>query len=191
MNKLEEEREAQKIWRGKKPEVEQVARNMLRREVLDPAIAHDLETRELGALLRFAKSEVPFYRTQKIWSELPLGGSVARDVLGELPILRKHHIHEHFDDLRAQRLPKGERTCGHTSSSGTTGRPTKVLFSRRAGLMYGLLAQRRLRWARFDPTWKQAVIRLPQDFPRRPNGAVLADGEVHRSDGWMYVRHEI
>ena len=152
-------------------------------------MARDLEARELGFILRFAKSEVPFYRSQKTWSKLPIGASVSREVLSELPILRKHQIHENFGALRARRLPKGERVFYQTSSSGTTGRPTKVLFSRHAGFMYGLLAQRCLRWARFDPTWKQAVIRLPQDLPRQPGGSMLPDGESHRSHGWMYVKH--
>jgi phenylacetate-CoA ligase len=169
--------------------VESAVEGLLSREFLDPAKARDLERRELGQILRFARSEVPFYQSQEIWSGLPLGASVDRDVLAELPILRKHHIHENFDALKARRLPNGELVAGQTRSSGTTGRPTKVLFGGRAIRMYGLLAQRGMRWARFDPTWKQAVIRLPQNLPRRPDGSVLADGDAHRSRGWMYVRH--
>jgi phenylacetate-CoA ligase len=54
-------------------------------------------------------------------------------------------------------------------------------------MMFGLLVQRALRWARIDPSWTQAVIRLARDLPNQANGAPLTDGAIHRRDGWMYL----
>lgn len=186
--RLNEEREAQKAWRLTKPGAAPVVEEILKREFLKPAMARDRESRELRFILRFAKSEVLYYRSQDSWASLSLDGPIDRDLLPQLPILRKHHIHENFEALKARRLPKGERAFDSTRSSGTTGRPTKVLFSQHASLMFGLLAQRPHRWARFDPSWKQAIIRLPQDLPRRRDSSVLADGETCRSQGWQYIK---
>jgi len=187
MTRLDEEREAQKPWRLRKPAAAKVIDMMLRREFLKPEAVRELETRELGRILRFARSEVPYYRSHDAWAEFALDAPAGREVLGALPIISKRDVQENVEQLRAQRLPRGEKAVTWTSSSGTTGRPTKVLFSQHAIAMFGLLVQRPLRWARIEPDWTQAVIRLARDLPRQTDGALLADGAIHRAPGWMYL----
>ena len=60
MTRLDEEREAQKSWRLKRPQAASVIELMLRREFLTPSEARNLEAGELRNIVRFAKSEVPF-----------------------------------------------------------------------------------------------------------------------------------
>jgi phenylacetate-CoA ligase len=188
MTRLDEEREVQKSWRLKRPAAEQAIENLLRREFLKPEAARELETRQLGRILRFARSEVPYYRSHDAWSALALDVPAPREVLTGLPVMSKRDVQDRVEELRAERLPPGEKAVSWTSSSGTTGRPTRVLFSQHALLMFGLLVQRQLRWARIEPQWTQAVIRLARDLPRQADGTTLADGAIRRAPGWMYLR---
>ena len=188
MTRLDEEREVQKSWRLKRPGAEQVIELLLRREFLKPEAARELETRQLGRILRFARSEVPYYRSHDAWLALALDVPAPREVLSALPVMSKRDVQDKVEELRAERLPPGEKAVSWTSSSGTTGRATRVLFSQHALLMFGLLVQRQLRWARIEPQWTQAVIRLARDLPRQADGELLADGVTLRAPGWMYLR---
>ena len=187
MTRLDEEREAQKLWRLKRPAAATLIDKMLRREFLEPVAARELEASELTRILRFARSEVPYYRSDEAWSGLTLDVPVGRDVLAELPIIGKHDVQDRVEDLKAERLPRGQKALSWTSSSGTTGRPTRVLFNKHPLMMFALLVQRPLRWARIDPSGTQAVIRLPRDLPRQADGSPLADGTILRTTGWMYL----
>jgi phenylacetate-CoA ligase len=111
-----------------------------------------------------------------------------RDTLASLPVIGKTHLREQFEAFIAQRLPKGERVVYETKSSGTSGTPARVRFGRQAGLAFAPLSQRLHRWARFDPLRKQGVIRQARVLPRGEDGSMLADGEIQRLNGWMYVR---
>ena len=135
MTRLDEEREAQKSWRLKRPGAESTIEKMLRREFLEPAASRELAARELGRILRFARSEVPYYRSHKAWAGLALNAPVDREVLATLPILSKRDVQDNVVQLQAERLPRGEKAMSWTSSSGTTGRATRVLFSQHALLI--------------------------------------------------------
>ena len=186
MTRLDEERQAQKSWRLKRPVGERVVEMLLRREFLDPEAAHELEMRELTRILRFAKNHVPYYRSHEAWSELALEAPVGREVLPGLPVIGKHDVQDRVEELQAERLPQGVRAGAWTSSSGTTGLPTKVFYSRNALLMFGLFVQRQLRWARMDPAWTQAII-LSRDLPLQADGTRVPEGVIIRCPGWHYI----
>jgi phenylacetate-CoA ligase len=186
--RLEEERLAQKAWIPRQPALAQVIDNLLCREFLEQQTACDLEARELARIIAFAKAEVPHYRNSEEWRASRIDSVVSREALAGLPVLTKTQLREDFAALQAQRLPQGERFASETKSSGTTGTPVRVRFGQQAALAFGLLAQRLHRWARFDPRLTQAVIRLPRDLRRNPDGSVLEDNAVQRTSGWMYVR---
>jgi phenylacetate-CoA ligase len=188
-DRLEEERVAQKAWALKQPGVAPVIEALLNREFLEPQSASDAEAQELQRIIAFARAEVPWYRDSEPWRACELNGPVGRETLAALPVLGKTHLREHREALRAQRLPRGERFCYETKSSGTTGTPVRVAFGQQAAMSFGLLAQRLHRWARFDPRQKQAVIRLPADLAKDTDGALLPENQVQRSDGWMYARN--
>ncbi len=187
MTRLDEEREAQKLWRLKRPASEPVIDKILRREFLEPGAANELEGRELQRILRFARNEVPFYRTHGGWSGIALDAPIRREVLAQLPIIDKHDVQDGVQDLKAERLPRGQKAVSWTSSSGTTGPPTRVLFNGHPLMMFGLLIQRSLRWARIDPSGTQAVIRKASGLPNLANGSLLSDGAIQRRTGWMYL----
>jgi phenylacetate-CoA ligase len=183
----EEERRAQSAWRLRRPEVAPVIERLIDREFLTPEEGLSLERRDLGRILAFARSEVPYYRRQSELAGLDLSGPVDREALLSLPVLTKNDVQDHTDDLRAERLPAGEAIAGWASSSGTTGRPTLVLRNQSVAAIFGLLVQRPLRWGRLDPNWTQAVIRLQKDLPRQPDGQPLQDGAMIRAPSWQYL----
>ncbi len=186
--RLEEERRAQRAWILRQSAFAPVVEAQLCREFIEPQAAADLEARELQSILRFAMSEVPFYREGEAWRGRRIDKPVTRDMLATLPVTGKTELREQFEAFNAERLPQGERVYYETKSTGTTGTPARVRFGMQAGLAFGLLAQRLNRWARFDPMQKQAVIRQARVLPRNPDGSMLRDGQVQQLDGWMYVR---
>ncbi|NNE05814.1 MAG: phenylacetate--CoA ligase family protein [Xanthomonadales bacterium] len=187
-NPLELEREAQRQWIAQHPTVEPMARKLLEREFLLPGAALDLEARELARILNFSRSEVSWYAQQEAFLALPAGqSSVGREALVDLPVLSKFDVQAHFDDLIPRRVPRGHEAVTIASSSGTTGKPTRVAFSLPAAGMFGFHLQRQMRWFRVDPSWKKAIIRLPHNFPATDKGKHLDLGQVFRADGWPNV----
>lgn len=187
-NPLELEREAQKQWVATRPTVEPMANRLLEREFLLPGAALDLEGRELARLLNFARDQVRWYRQQEAFSKLPGNMPVmAREWLTGLPVLTKFDVQEHYHELLPERVPAGHKAVVVASSSGTTGKPTRVAFSLPAAGMFGFHLQRQMRWFRVDPSWKKAIIRLPHNFPANELGKHLELGEVFRADGWPNV----
>jgi phenylacetate-CoA ligase len=186
--RLEEERLAQQAWVLKQPALAPVIEGYLRREFLEPQAARDLEAMELQRIIGFARSRVPYYRDSDVWRAAHLEGPVDREMLATLPIVTKTQLREEFDSLRTLRLPKGERILYETKSSGTSGTPARVLYSQRAGMAFGLLAQRPHRWGRLDPHTKLAAIRQARVLPKGSDALPLKEGATLRLNGWMYVR---
>ena len=188
--KLELEQSAQHKWVARDAAVDPIASRLLEREFLLPGEAMDLEARELARILNFARTEVPWYGAREEWSKLPAGRkALGREVLLELPVLSKLDVQNHFDDLVPRRYPRGHEPFTVNSSSGTTGRPTKVAFSRLAIGIFGFYLQRHMRWFRVNPGWKKAFIRLPHNIPANADGEHLGLGEVYRGQGWMDIAH--
>lgn len=185
---LADERRAQQSWRLRQAALAPAIEALLLREYLAPQLVADVEAGELQRIIRFAMAEVPHYADSEAWREVRIHGPVAREQLATLPVLTKTELREGFESLRSRRLPAGERIFTETKSSGTSGTPARVIFGLRAGMAFGLLAQRLLRWARYDPQLKQGVIRQARVLPRREDGTQLPEGEVQQLPGWMYVR---
>jgi phenylacetate-CoA ligase len=188
IDSLKEEQQAQQAWRLKHPALAPIIDGFLRREYLEPQAVSDLEALELQRIIGYARSRVPFYRDSDIWRGVHLAGPVDREMLATLPVVTKTQLRENFDSLRALRLPKGERIFMETKSSGTSGTPARVLYSQRAGMAFGLLAQRPHRWGRLDPHTKLAAIRQARVLPKDSDGLPLKEGATLRLNGWMYVR---
>jgi phenylacetate-CoA ligase len=186
--RLQEEREAQRAWVLKNPAFAPFIDALLQREFLEPQSASDIEAVELQRIIAFAKSQVPFYREDEGWRQFRADQPVDRQTLASLPVIGKTQLRENFDAFNATRLPANERITLETSSSGTTGTPVRVRFSRMAGMAFAPLSQRLHRWARFDPMRTQAVIRQARVLPKNKDGTPLKDGEVQRLGGWMYAR---
>jgi len=189
LNKLELERLAQQEWVAHNAAViDPIVNRLIEREFLAPKKARKLENQELARVLQFARNEVPWYRAQQQWPKAPVGKrALVNKALQNLPVLNKFDVQEHFDDLRPRRTPPGHQPFTVASSSGTTGKPTRVIFSRPPAFMFGLFLQRQMRWFRVNPAWKKAFIRLPNSIRAEADGKPLAPGEVYRAPGWINV----
>ena len=190
-SRLEQEKIAQQEWVAHNAAAtEPVVDRLLEREFLPPGAALDTEAWELARMLNFARSEVPWYRAQEEWLRLPVGRvAIGREFLPELPVLTKFDVQSHVGDLVPRRYPKDHGPFSVSSSSGTTGRPTRVAFSKMAAIIFGFYLQRQMRWFRVNPTWKKAFIRLPHNIPLNADGKQLGIGEVYRGQGWMNMDH--
>ncbi len=144
------------------------------------------QDRRLAQILAIAGKHVPFYCARFEALGLQAADIKGQQDLPRLPILSKQEVIDQFDEMRARALPQGTEIFAVTQSSGTTGRPVKVLATRQSDAMFGILAHRRRRWARVDPRGVSCSIKIPSHFPRK-NGALLQSGEVWRTERWDYL----
>ena len=162
-------------------------------QVYDRLLEHEFETPEqyrarmaysLGVMLIFASREVPHYRN--VFRDANIGAADADPMvtLSALPILSKLNVLDTGRALLAENLPPGEERLHWWESSGTTGRPVRILHSKRSVRMYTIIAQRGCRWHGLDPAGKFADMRIPRLLPRRADGSLLPAGETARLDKW-------
>jgi phenylacetate-coenzyme A ligase PaaK-like adenylate-forming protein len=188
MTSVAEEKTEQRRWRPR-PQYAHLPYfdSLLESEFYPADRQRELAGQGVHRVLRFACSEVPFYRAMFERLRLSPDDFKSADALTRLPILTRRDLIEHEEALRAQRLPAGERVAGYTMSSGTTGRPTRVAISVLANMMFTLLSQRRYRWFRFDPSAAFVEIRAPHLLPRRPDGSLCPPDQVLKMGRWRYV----
>jgi phenylacetate-CoA ligase len=187
MTNLAEEQAEQERWNACAQGGVTIFNSFVEREFVTPERQHELMTKRLAALMRFAGLNVPYYRD--LFARLKLD-PVNPDVwenLHALPVLGKLEVKENSNALRAPTLPKGETLGGATASSGTTGRPTVIFQTLSCMRMFGLLMQRHYRWFRLDPRAKLASIRLASQLPKLDKNARPADGETFHFQAWQYL----
>ena len=94
---------------------------------LSPGQIADLQWRRLTALLEFCERYVPYYRQR--WRGLGIAVADIRDRtdFARFPILTKHDIREHFEDLKAE--PLRDRIL-YKNTGGSTGEPLRFGYTR-------------------------------------------------------------
>lgn len=189
MVSLAEEREEQARWTARLRRPVPAYDRLVENEFDPPEKQAARTAQGLAAMLRHAASEVPHYQ-----KPLKRGGEMERplQVLAGLPILTKLGIQDAGPALQARVLPNGDRATNWTRSSGTTGRPTRVLHSVFSSRMFALLKQREYRWFRLDPGGKFASMRLPQDMPgggRNGNANGNGNSDLVTRDTWPYMEN--
>ena len=161
--------------------------------VFDRLVEHEFETQEeyrarnaqnLDAILDFASREVPYYRKAFRRATPDTTTRNPMSVLTALPVLSKLDVMDAGRALVAENLRPGDSPARWWESSGTTGRPIRVLHSAHSLRMYQFLAQRSVRWNRLDPSGKFADMRIPRLLPRGADGSLLGAGETARLDRW-------
>lgn len=157
------------------------------REFYAPEKQKALEAEALRRVVGFAAEQVPYYRA--LFERLGIAANSIRspDDLPALPPLTRSEVQEHGAALRAQRLPRGQKIGAPTKTSGSTGQPVLVEHTRLSRWMFGILAQRHLRWARFDPAGSLSAIRPPRDLPALPGGRQVGPGDTCRHRSWPTV----
>ncbi len=115
---------------------------------------HDVD---VMSMLRFALTQVPYYRDLGIDNDC---------TLADFPVLTKQTVRDQRDKLRPTTMPTGDKVATISRTSGTTGQPVEVVRSFRASAMFSLIKQREYRWFRFDPTGTFAMIRCLDEMPK-------------------------
>jgi phenylacetate-CoA ligase len=185
MTSLEEEQAEQGRWRLL-PQRKKLTTfdDLLRNEFVSEQAHRARESRVVSALVAFAAAEVPYYRDLLASLGLkPSDFKSARD-LARLPELTKATIRAEGARLAARRLPQGERVAGTSTSSGSTGAPTAVPQSERSRFALQLLAQRQMRWYRFDPMGSMAWFRTAKDIRVPPDNRPIEDGRTLVRASW-------
>jgi phenylacetate-CoA ligase len=184
MTSLAEERDEQRRWKLR-PRFADLLDfdSLLEAEFVPPAEQRARQAERLARICRTAATQVPYY--QRLFEQSKLKPEAIRspDDLERLPVLTKWEVQEHESELHARALPPGERLHRYTFSSGTSGLPTRVLFTYRAILMFTLLSQRMYRWFRFDPAGKLAALRSVTGTAAED---AAKEGSVSRRDNWRY-----
>ena len=101
-------------------------RGMGKIEFATPADIRGLQERLLGEHVRYVMERSPYYRRVLKGMEMP-DGPFSLDRLSELPITDKSAFSDHNDELLAVPMSAIEDIV---LSSGTTGRPTRVMYTR-------------------------------------------------------------
>jgi phenylacetate-CoA ligase len=128
-----------------------------------------LQYRQLDSVARHAFETAPFYRWH--WgSAYEPGKPLDPERLARLPLLKRSHLQESFDELRSTRLPAAHGQVGESRTSGSTGTLVRVLKSELLEMWWRALTLREHLWQRRDFTGKLAGIRMG-----------LEDGE---GEGW-------
>ncbi len=133
--------------------------------------------RQLIQLLRHAFAHVPFYRDRL--RDLSKSNTLDefQQAWQELPLLSRSDIQDHGPDLQAATLPDGHGPGTWSETSGTSGKPVRVLLS---ALYMGLQAAGNLRgyyWRQWDFGNRFACIRAD-----KKNKAHYPDGTAVK--GW-------
>jgi len=124
---LSEERTWQASWQAKNPRVQAIAEELLQNEFSTSEQIEQLQLKGLRAILEIAGRSVPYYRSLSQLQNEPAHS--AEELLSHLPILRKVDVQLNFEVLQGEHLPEHLRGNLIMQSSGTTGKPTRVLFN--------------------------------------------------------------
>ena len=157
---------------------------LVEREFLSADEQKGRESEALRQIVRFAAGNVPYYRGLFKRLGITAGDIQAREDLPALPPLARTEVQEHAAALRARRLPPGHKASAKTRTSGSTGQPVEVIHANFSYRMFNILKQRQMRWGRFDPAGRFAMIRPAKDLPRQPGGEPAGADETRRYPIW-------
>ena len=149
---------------------------------------HARQDRLLAEMTRFAVDQVPYYRDRFAQLGLAAGDIRQVDELHRLPVLVRSEVVEQADAFKARVLPSRERIRGEFSSSGTSGKPVRVLMTERSDTMFALAVQRQYRWFRLDPAQRFASITTrAEKLPVREDGSPHPLGTTYHYPAWRFT----
>lgn len=126
---------------------------------LAPQSLLEQQLRQIRALLRHCRQQVPYYREQLQAQAIEPDQIRSLTDFQCLPLLHRHDVQQHAGALQARQLPPGMQAAGASSTSGTTGEPLRVLYTNVTRLWWSALFLRDLEWCEMDPRGIIAVIR--------------------------------
>lgn len=161
--------------------------------------AAELEQHQLqqaAVLLRHAIATVPHYREKYRACVLP--DKPEMHSWRTLPMLERGEVQEHFEQMKSAAVPSSHGNIRMTTSSGSTGRPLRVLGTDTTHFFWLSLTLRDHAWQRRDLTKKLAVIRTKIAGGASPgwgewsdsivsgtSSALNIDADVNRQLDWL------
>jgi phenylacetate-CoA ligase len=107
--------------------------------------AEAYQDERLRATVKHAYETVPFYRQRFDECKLKPSDIRGQNDLSKVPLLTRHDVRNHFDDLRSRNVSHSSMRTGHTS--GTTGTPLTVGYDADTVWMAYAALDRHYRWA--------------------------------------------
>ena len=139
----------------------------------------ELERRQLDqatVLLRHALDTVPRYREK--YGAFGLLDRLDWDAWRSLPLLDRSEIQQHFEQMKSTRIPPSHGNIRTYGSSGSTGRPIKILGTDTTHFFWLSLSLRDHVWHRRDLTKKLAAIRSKVTSGTSPGWGEWSDSIV-------------
>ncbi len=148
---------------------------------------------ELGSLLRHARATVPFYKT-RLDPIFKADGSIDWSQWSKLPILKRADVAANYEAMQSSKLPDGHGPTATDTTSGSTGLPIKITFTKLIGDIGFTMGWRAQRWWDFD--WSATRVNwlggLPADWEaksRVSKGPWGCDDDAQAQRGQFYNYH--
>ncbi len=134
------------------------------------------QMRQAHELLRHSLASVPHYRESLAAAGFVPERPLSEEVWRKIPLLSREDVLDAGESLHSTKLPKSHGSASWRSSSGSTGKPVKVLKSRLSAMFWDACTERDNIWHRRDMSKKLAVMRGRSARASFPEGL--------RSDTW-------
>ena len=125
---------------------------------------------QLEALVSHAYATLPYYRERLDAAGYRPEGKLTWEIWSKLPILRRRDAQDEAAALTTDKIPKNHGQTYERSSSGSSGRPVKIVSTELAGIFRDSCMLRDILWHRIDVGGTLAAIR------GRNKEAVYPDG---------------
>jgi len=190
MTTLADERVEQERWhRVAVSKLGPVIDSLMTNEFVEPELLKRWNEGMLLSILRHAESEIPYYRDLFAARRVAPAELAQEGGLAALPLLTKNDIYEQAERLRTDTVKKPGEADFVTTTSGTTGRPTRVYHTQFYSWFFTVLKQREYRWFRFDPAGKLMSLRLASQLPKLVGIGDLPDGRPMQLRAWPQMEN--
>lgn len=154
--------------------------------------AAELERQQLdqaATLLRHALATVPHYREK--YGALSLPDKLDWNTWRNLPLLERSEIQDGFEHMKSTRVPPSHGNIRLYGSSGSTGRPIKVLGTDMSHFFWLSLTLRDHVWQQRELTKKLAVIRSKVTGGSSPGWGEWSDSIISGPSSALNIRTDV
>lgn len=127
---------------------------------------------QVNCLLRHASTTVPYYRAKFRDYQMVLDSTLTFDLFRQLPLLQRMDIQSAGTSLISKAIPAAHGAPFQVRSSGSTGRPIRVLGTAQTKMYVAALTMRGHLWHQRDGTQKNVDIRTAQTTATHSRSAV-------------------
>jgi phenylacetate-CoA ligase len=153
-----------------------IARQLEHTQRLDERTLRAQQMRQLAGLLAHARRYAPAYEMRL--AELDLDHGLDDAAFASLPTLTRREVQDDADGLRCRVVPPDHGSVSEYASSGSTGRPIRVLGTRLHDLWWRALLLREHLWHGRDFTAKLGVLKTRISGGTEPNWGAATAGVI-------------